>query len=58
MCAKEVVKDVNDSGDIPFGLTIGVLEGWVQRSCNEMTYFRYKISFNLTTIPVVVGVLG
>ena len=46
LCAKEVVKDVNDSGDIPFGLTIGVLEGWVQRSCKEMTYFRYKISFN------------
>ena len=47
LCAKEVVKDVNDSGDIPFGLTIGVLEGWVQRSCNEiMTYFRCKISFN------------
>ena len=39
LCAKEVVKDVNDSGDIPFGLTIGVLEGWVQRSCkNEKKY--------------------
>ena len=46
LCAKEVVKDVNDSGDIPFGLTIGVLEGWVQRSCNEMTYLRYEISFH------------
>ena len=37
---------MNDSGDIPFGLTVGVLEGWVQRSCNEMTQFRYVMSFN------------
>ena len=33
LCAKEIIQDVNDGGDVPLWLTIGVLEGGVQSTC-------------------------
>ena len=35
LCAKEIIQDVNDGGDVPLWLTIGVLEGGVQSTCKS-----------------------
>ena len=35
LCAKKIIQDVNDGGDVPLWLTIGVLEGGVQSTCKS-----------------------
>ena len=32
LCAQQVVQDVDDGGDVTFGLAVPVLQRWVQRA--------------------------